>query len=167
MKAKKKNVKKSPAFAEKEQLTRYIDKDELKRGGRVSSTAFLPNPGDLYLSVNNVELEPLFDIACYYRKRFQEGLGKVAIASRKVYEYNNAATHVGISISYNKLANRWEYATHEGTKVAYKHRGVPPPLESYSHCGVEYINTNLDELALDKIARRLAGNRPQLYQMEE
>lgn len=167
MKGNIKSAKKLPTFPTKEQLTRYVDKDDVKRGGRVSSAAFVPNPGSHYLSVNNVELESLPTIACYYRNRFQSGLGTVAIACRKVYKYNNAATHVGIPISYNRAAAKWEYSTHEGAKDAYRHREVTSRPKSYSHCGVEYINTTRNELTLDKFARRLAGKCLRLFPLKK
>lgn len=158
------SLPKEPSFAENSELARYVSEDDVKKGNRVSSAAFIPNPGDSYLSVNSLELESMEVIASYYRKVFQDGSGKVAIACRKIYEYNSEARRVGISITFNEEGNTWEYNSNNGREKAYKHYPVtyPKDKKSYSHCGVEYINNALDELTQKKIATRLAGNRPHL-----
>lgn len=149
-----------PFFAEKSELARYVDQDEIKNGGRVSSAAFTPNPDEPYLSVNSVELESYDEIAKYYSQIFSSGSGEVAIACRNIAKYNDVARGVGISISWNAADNTWEYGSFEGQKEAYKHR--PTPI-SYSHCGVEFINDSVEKLTLKKIARRLSGERPHLH----
>lgn len=162
MASKKKRTKKQssipagllPSFKANNELARYVDPDELKNGGRVSSGAFLPNPGDTYLSVNSTEVESLHDIQAYYRTTLHKGVGPVIAACRKISDYNNAGNFAGISITFSNSNNAWEYGTSQGPKPAYKHRRTPI---SYSHCGVEYINDNLNQLALKKISRRLAG----------
>jgi len=151
-----------PSFRASSELARYLDPDELKSGGRVSSVAFLPNPGDTHLSVNSVELDSLPSIAGYFRSTFKDGAGEVGIACRKINEYNSAGRAAGISIKHNRSTGKWDYNTEHGAKDAYKHRPTP---KSYSHCGVEFINSDIDELTLKKITRRLAGNRPHLFRL--
>ena len=143
-----------PSFKANKELARYVDPDELKKGGRVSSGAFLPNPGDTYLSVNSTEVESLHDIRAYYRTTLHKSVGPVIAARRKISDYNNAGNFVGISITFSNSNNAWEYGTSQGAKPAYKHRQTPI---SYSHCGVEYINDNLHQLVVKRISRRLAG----------
>ncbi len=158
--ARKRNV---PSFSARSELGRYVDPDELKRGGRVSSVAFLPNPDDDYLSVNSLEVDPPRTIAAYYRKLFKGNIGEVAVACRKVSAYNGAARSAGISISFSRTENKWTYNTGQGSADAYKHRPQTRVPNSYSHCGVEYINAKADELVMRKIARRLSGKRPHLF----
>jgi len=69
------------------------------KGGRVSSAAFMRNPGDEYLSVNSVEIESLQEIAAHYRRDFQKDNQKAAIASRKILAYNRGALIAGISVA--------------------------------------------------------------------
>jgi len=148
------SVRPIPSFKAKSELARYVDPDELMKGGRVSSGAFLPNPGDPYLSVNSTEVESLHHIRAYYRTSLHKGVGPVIAACRKISDYNNAGNFAGISITFNNSNNAWEYSTSQGPKPAYKHRRTPV---SYSHCGVEYINDNLHQLVVKKISRQLAG----------
>ena len=124
--------------------------------------AFVPNPGDSYLSVNSTEIEGQNDIATYYRNLFQNGFGAVAIACRKVFDYNSAATKAGIRISFCKVECKWKYQASEGPKDAYKHR--PIPKKSESHCGVEYMGNDTEYLTIKKIARRLSsGDKPHVF----
>ena len=152
--------KPKPTFVARSELARYVDPDELKKGGRVSPAAFVPNPSDNHLSVNSLEIETPQDIATYYRNRFQNGNGKVAIACRKISDYNTAASHAGIIIKFNKLDGKWEYYTGGSPKEAYKHRHTHV---SYSHCGVEFLKGDTVYLTIKEIARRLSGKRPHLY----
>jgi hypothetical protein len=150
-----------PSFASRKQLARYVDPDDLRRGGRVSSAEFLPNPGATHLSVNSLELEPLHTIAAYYQERFKGGVGQVAIVCRKVWDYTDAGRSAGVSIKFNKAEGKWKFDTGHGLAVAYKHIPQTRIPKSYSHCGVQFINAGTDELILNKIARRLAHKRPQ------
>jgi hypothetical protein len=128
----------------------------------VSSAAFTPNKGDSHLSVNSTEIESLKDIAVSYRDTFKNGMGPVAIACRKISDYNSAAGNAGIRISFCKVECKWKYNASEGIKDAYKHR---PTLKSHSHCGVEYLGNDTKYLTIRKIARRLSGNRPHLFKI--
>jgi len=150
----------APSFNAASELARYVDPDEIK-GSRVSSASFLPNPDDAYLSVNSVELDSLQDIANYFRKTFKGGNGDVAVACRKINEYNNAGKDAELTIKYNDSSGKWVFNSANGLIDAFKHR---PSHISKSHCGVEFINDAVDKLTLKKIARRLAGNRPHLFQ---
>jgi len=128
----------------------------------VSSAAFIPNPGESYLSVNSTEIEPLNDIAVAYRGIFKNGKGPVAVVCRKVSDYNSAARNAGIRISFCKVECKWKYYTSMMIKDAYKYR---PTHKSYSHCGVEYLGDDTDYSIIKKIARRLSGNRPHLFKI--
>jgi hypothetical protein len=150
-----------PSFAARTELALYVDPDDLGRGGRVSSTAFLPNPDDKYLSVNSLELESIETIAAYYQERFKGGVGQVAIAHRKVWDYTDAGRFAGLSIDFNKTVGKWEYDTGHGLADAYKHIRQTRVPKSNSHCGVQFINAQTAELVVNKIARRLAHRRPQ------
>jgi len=155
-----------PKFSADSKLVRYIDPDEIKRKGRISSAAFMPNPGETHLSVNSMETESLAEIADYYRHAFADG-DKVDAAERTVADFNKAATKAGLNICYDQVKQRWEW--HEETAhatEAYKHRPVParPPLPaSPSHCGVEFIQSKLDEITLRKIAEFLTIQKPRLH----
>lgn len=87
-----------PRFAANSELARYVSPLHLMKGGRVSSAAFLRNPGDEYLSVNSVEIDSLQEIAAHYRKDLQKDNQKVAIASLKIFAYNRGALKAGISV---------------------------------------------------------------------
>jgi len=154
-----------PSFATRSELARYVDPDELKRGGRVSSGAFLPNPDDDYLSVNSLEVESLQTIAAYYQRQFKAGVGEVAAICCKVWAYNDAARRACISIKFNRTESKWTYDAGWGPADAYKHRPQTRTPMSYSHCGVEYINAKADELIVKKIARRLSRQRPHLVKL--
>lgn len=160
--SKKRLSKPKPTFAEHSELARHVDPDELKNGGRVSSAAFVPNPSENYLSVNSLEIETQQDIATYYRNIFQNGSGEVAIACRKISDYNTAASNAGIMIKVSNLDGKWKYYADGSPEEAYKHRQTNM---SYSHCGVEYLKGNLTDLTIKKIARRLSGRRPHLHKI--
>ena len=159
-----KPIRSIPTFGEKTALLRYVDRDELKKGGRVPSTAFMRNPGDTYLSVNSSEIESLKVIANYYRETFQGGAGTVAIASRKVWEFNSAARAAGVLVGFNKSNKLWEFNSTLGTQTAYKHIPQTRQPKSWSHCGVMY-SINFDNLAEKKFARRLQGIKPHLFKI--
>jgi hypothetical protein len=114
--------------------------------------------------VNSLEIESIADIAQYYRKNpsLYSGTGAVAVACRKVIEYNNAASHAGIAVRRGG-AGKWEFDGPSGRQEAYKHR--PIAHVSSSHCGVEFIRADFTETLLKKIARRLAGRRPHLFKL--
>jgi len=126
--------------------------------------AFVPNPGESYLSVNSIEIESLPDIAAYYGSQFKDGLGLIAIVCRKVSDYNSAARNAGIRISFCNVECKWKYYSSEGLKDAYKHR---PISKSRSHCGVEYLGRDTDDLTIRKIARRLSsGDKPHSFKVK-
>jgi hypothetical protein len=151
----------TPTFAGSSELARYVRPEDLKKSHRVSSAAFLPASNDTHLSVNSLELESPQDIAVYYRERFQSGIGTIAIACRKVNDYNTAASSAGVTIHYDRSESKWKYHTDQGLSDAYKHR--PIPRRSHSHCGVEYISNQLAYLKQKQIARRLRGKRAHLF----
>jgi hypothetical protein len=152
-------TRKTPVFKLKSELARYVDNDELQ-GGRVSSSAFVPNPSEDYLSVNSIEVEPLNDIATYYCGLFKNGIGTVAIACRKVSEYNEAAKKSGIRIIFSQEECTWKCKLNDDCNDAYKYR---PTRESNSHSGVEYLGKKVTYLTIKKIARRLCGNKPHIH----
>lgn len=159
----KKKVILPPSFKLKSELARYVDPDELKNGGRVSSGAFMPTMDDTdCLSVNSIEIDSLNNIANYYHDRFNSNGGEIGIATRKILHFNDAARKAGIEIRKNTGTKCWEYIYRGKILTAYKHR--PTPI-SKSHCGIEYLNINIDEKILKKIARRLSGKRPHLYKI--
>lgn len=121
----------------------------------------MPNPGDTHLSVNSVELEGLNSIATYYSEVFQNGGGMVAIASRKIYEYNSAAKEGGVHVAWDRTDESWLFNDGGRPQSAYKYR---PTTKSKSHCGVETVRA-MNELAAKKFARRLAGIRPHLFEI--
>jgi hypothetical protein len=136
----------------------------LGAGGRVSSSAFLPQDDpqtgkpETYFSVNAVELEPLHIIADYYRAKFLEGTGPVYLASLKVLDYVKASNHGGVTVT--KEGGRWVFTESGSSSEAFKHRpSTHREAPSESHCGVETIRL-MDEDARAKFARRLAGRPP-------
>lgn len=155
----RKKTYKEPNFSLKDELARYVNPDEIMSGGRVSSGAFMPSPIDVYLSVNSLELESIRQIAAYYRETLHQDGEEVAVACRKIEDYNHAARVAGISVRKNSVSDKWEFDGPHGISDAYKHR---PNRRSVSHCGVEFIRTGTDEMRLKKIARRLAGRKPRL-----
>ena len=157
--SKSKVTRKTPTFKLNRELARYVDIDELQ-GGRVSSSAFIPNPGEDYLSVNSIEVESLNDIATYYCNVFKNGIGAVAIACRKVSEYNEAAKKSDVRIIFSRAECKWKCNLNDNYHDAYKHR---PTEKSYSHSGVEYLGNTLNYLTIKKIARRLSGNKPHIH----
>ena len=154
-----------PSFTANKELARYVFPEDIKGGGRVSSTAFLPNQNDKFLSVNSLEIQSLDKIADYYRVRFKCGNNSVAIASRKISNFTSAAKFVNLIVYYNKIKKIWEFDNNGTIGNAFKHRRVHNPLPSISHCGIEFINNQLDYSTQKKIARRLSGKRPHLYKV--
>jgi hypothetical protein len=142
-----------PSFAGKTELARWVDEVSIGRGGRVSSTAFLPADGEPYLSVNAVELESLATIGNFYKRHFQQGKGPVAVSSLKVTHYNAASKDAGVKVDYDKNLGRWTFVNGAAPKDAYRHRANSI---SMSHCGVESISV-MNNDASNRFARRLAG----------
>ncbi len=127
------------------------------RRHRVSSSAFHRDPGppkELYLSVNSLEVEPLADIAEYYRRIFRDSQGDVGVTVHQVRAYNAAARCATINVVYNKQEKIWEYASEDGNLPAYEYR----PGRSPSHCGVEYVKYFRD-IHERKFARHLARKK--------
>lgn len=151
---------KAPTFAAKHELARWIHEDDLGKGGRISSAAFMPIEGEAYLSVNAVELESLSTIAAYYRNTFQRGTGKVAISCIKVVEYNRASNAGGVVVNRDAKLKRWVFEENGKKMEAFRHRpSHRPSHKSASHCGVETVRL-MNEDASAKFARRLAGCPP-------
>ena len=131
------------------------------KGGRVSSAAFLRNPGDEYLAVNSVEIDSLPEIAAHYRRDLQENNQTVAIASLKILAYNRGALIAGISVAKGNAT--WVFTFQGSVLPAYKLRITHL---SKSHCGVEFVRAFSCELAEKKFARKMAsepkGRKPHL-----
>lgn len=143
-----------PTFAAKHELARYIHPIYRKTGGRVSSGAFLRNPGETYLSVNSVETESLDRIAAYYGAHLQQGAGNVVAACHKVFGFNSSASIAGVRVTRQVKTGEWVFL-HNGANIpAYRHR--PTPI-SASHCGVEFVIAFTDLLVEKKFARRMAS----------
>ncbi|NQU63591.1 MAG: hypothetical protein HQ517_04820 [SAR324 cluster bacterium] len=154
-----------PEFIAKSELARYVDKDEYMKGGRVTSGAFLPNPGDDYLSVNSLEIESINDIANYFSKVFGEST--VKICTRKVSEYNNSTSGTAIHIIYDRRQKKWIFQVNSLPKEAFEHRPrYTPPPKSISHCGVEFINSSVEYSVLKQISRRLGGKKPHIHRIK-
>jgi hypothetical protein len=156
-------VKKLPTFPANAELARWVHEANLGAGGRVSSSAFMPQDDhtgkpEKYFSVNSVEVEPLPVIAEYYRAKFLDGGGPVYLASLKVLDYVKASTHGGVPVT--KIAGRWMFNSGGKEAEAFMHRpSTHKDAPSASHCGVETIEL-MDEDARAKFARRLAGRPP-------
>jgi len=144
----------APSFAARYELARYVPPGYRRRVGRISSAAFLRNPGDTYLSVNSLEVESLSGIAKHYKSIFQQGQGSVAVACRKIMVYNRAALAAGVFVTRDFQSKIWLFLHHGSNLPAYRHR---PSHLSKSHCGVEFTISFAEELAEKKFARRLAG----------
>ncbi len=137
-------------------MARYVSPVYRRSGGRISSAAFLRNPGDTYLSVNSLEVESLPEIAKYYKATFQQSKGSVAVACRKIMVYNRAALVAGVLVTRDFQSKIWQFLYQGSNLPAYRHR---PSHLSKSHCGVEFTISFGEELAEKKFARRLAGLR--------
>ena len=146
----------TPTFGARKILARYVDDANLGRQNRISSSAFMPNPGEQYLSVNSLEIESLVLIADYYRTRIASRPGKVAVSCLTVMEYNRACEAGGVTIVYSKTAAQWTFAKDGGASHTYRFR---PTHISKSHCGVEPV-CMMDSLSAGKFARNLAGRPP-------
>jgi len=150
------NHRLEPSFSAQSTLARFVH-PHFKKGERLSSAAFLPNPGEDHLSVNSLEVESLPTIAEHYRRDLQKDEQKVAIACRKVYAYNKGASVAGISVIRNQAIGKWMFL-HEGAPTpAYKLRATPL---SMSHSGVEFIRAFHDEISKKRFSRRMAGHPP-------
>ncbi len=132
-----------PSFSAKMMLARYVH-PQFKKGERLSSAAFLPNPGENHLSVNSLEVESLPTIAEHYRRDLQKDDQKVAIACRKVYAYNKGASVAGVSVIRDKAIGKWMFLYEGVPTPAYKLRATPI---SSSHSGVEFIRAFHDEIS--------------------
>lgn len=156
---------KLPAFALRRELARYVSEGDRLRGNRTAIAAFLDpppiDPAKEYLSVNSLEVETLAQIADYYRLRFQNGAGDVAICSIKVFDFNEAGKKCGVDLQYDRSNSSWNFVG-RGLKRegAYKYRPVlsSKDHQSESHCGVEFVRV-LDTYNKGKLARRLGGRR--------
>lgn len=145
-----------PTFGAKKILTRYVDEANLGKQSRISSSAFMPNSGEQYLSVNSLEIESLGQIADYYRTRISSRPGEVAVSCLTVMEYNRACEAGGVTIVYNKSEGRWTFKRDGATAPTYRFR---PTHISKSHAGVEPV-CMMDSLSAHKFARNLAGRPP-------
>ena len=146
----------SPTFGAKKILARYVDEANLGKQSRISSSAFMPNPGEQYLSVNSLEIESLGQVADYYRTRISSRPGTVAISCLTIMEYNRACEAGGVTIVFNKSEGRWIFQRDGATTPTYRFR---PTHISKSHSGVEPV-CMMDSLSAGKFARNLAGRPP-------
>lgn len=126
----------APTFDAKSSLVRYIHPDFRRpSSNRIKTGAFQKGDGESHLSVNSLEVETLKQVAQIYAAQFENGQRPVAISSPKVEQYNEAATAVGLKITYNENTKSWEFS---GALEAYKHR---EKINNKSHCGVEYVRS--------------------------
>ncbi len=157
---------KKPSFKANSELARYINPDERRGNKHAVHTAFLMNELDIFesrpphLSVNSKELEAIEDISEYYRTKFQNGHGEVAVCLHRVKKYVEEGRKFGLGIKWrgdNDLA--WVFDEDTGEAPAFKHRpvrenkkdGIPA---SPSHCGVEFLRA-LTEVQKRNFARRM------------
>ena|SRR6266550_6146549 len=75
------NVK--PKFSGGSTLIRYVDDVQRLGNRRPAPDVFRPNPGDDHLSVNLLGVERLAEIVSFYREKFQNDAGQVAVASTR------------------------------------------------------------------------------------
>jgi hypothetical protein len=156
--------KQEPAFAAESSLCRYIHSDEYNIGRRVKWGAFLPNPGETYLSVNSLEVEEKGEICNYYAEAFQQGNGPVAVSTHSVKQHNELARKASCQVIYSN--SQWIFTEPSGTSSpAYRHRPISKrpsyPFESWSHSGVEFIRA-LSDIQLRHLARRLAKKKAEI-----
>jgi hypothetical protein len=158
---------KVPTFSAKSGLVRYVNDIHRLKNNRPAVASFLPdlpsaNPADDHLSVNSLEAETIKEIAAYYRWKWQNGLGRVALCVHKVYEYSEAGKKGGVSITYSRGLSIWQFLSLAGKQeAAYKHRPVrrhDNPFGSPSHSGVEFVRA-LSEHGAACFARRLSGKK--------
>jgi hypothetical protein len=133
----------------------------------VKWAAFLPNPGELYLSVNSLEAEEKTKICNYYADAFQNSVGPVAVCTHSVKQYNELATKASCPIAH--VSGRWMFTEPAGiSSPAYKHRPTSKhsdhPFESWSHSGVEFIRA-LSDVQLRRLARRLAKKKAEIFHL--
>jgi hypothetical protein len=160
--SKVKSLPAEPLFRPNSELARYVPPHHIMKGGRVSSAAFLRDPGEDHLSVNSVEIESLPFIAEYYRKDLQKDDEAVAVSSLKILDYNKGASKGGIAVI--KSDQTWVFACQQSLLPAYKYRKTPL---SDSHCGVEFVRAFQSEVAEKRFARKMAlepkGRKPHLF----
>lgn len=156
---------KTPRFAERSELVRYVGELNRLRSGRPAVATFLPDPPNEktkkpYLSVNSLEVETLADIAAYHRALWQGNRGKVALSSHKVFHYTDAGRKCGIRISYDRDSSTWHFQNGATAEEAYKHHPVlgSDRPNSTSHCGVEFVRA-LRGHNDAKFARRMSGSK--------
>ena len=155
---------KTPTFAARTQLARYIDEGHRLSGNRPAVAAFLPdppseNPINDHLSVNSLEVERIACIAAYHRWKWQNNIGRVAVCVHTVFDYSDAGRKCGVQIDYNRHLSKWQFQSAGAMSDAYRHRPVLAhnnPLGSPSHCGVEFTRV-LNEHKAGQFARRLTG----------
>jgi len=156
---------KTPKFAARSELVRYVSEVNRNRSNRPAVATFLPdppsaNPENDHLSVNSIEVESIERIATYHRSKWQGNNGEVALCVHKVFDYSDAGKKCGVQVSYDWASAKWKFrADAKNVEDAYKHRPVLGShilLNSPSHCGVEFTRA-LKEHAAGRFARRLSG----------
>jgi hypothetical protein len=140
--------------------------DDVQRLGknRPAPDVFRRNPGADHLSVNLLAVEPIADIVLYYRERFQNGSGQVAVCQHKLPEYNQACRRTGVTLVFDATENEWQFTEGSKTSRAYLLRPFTPKgsRHSPSHSGVEYVRV-FDEADELKFARRMCNKRFHLF----
>lgn len=142
-----------PTFDAASGLARYIHPDYRGRRNqrRPQPGAFQAREDESYLSVNSTEVETLGQIAGTYAVKFEKGRRPVAIATPKVEQYNEAASGVGLRITYNENAEAWEFGD---AMKAYKHWWKEG---NKSHCGVEYVQSFGDQQGFNFAVRMIGA----------
>ena len=148
-------------FGRRSELMRYVVEEQRLKSSKPAPDTFRRNPDEDHLSVNLVDLESREEIVSYYRERFQEGQGEVAVCHHKILEYNSACSRTAVVLSYNRTRSQWEFRDKSNNLIpAYRSRPVPTgrTRSSKSHSGVEYVRM-FGELDENRFARRMSNKR--------
>lgn len=125
-----------PTFKGSSGLARYIPSDCRHRNNHPAPAAYQKKDNEDHLSVNSTEVETINQIAQTYATKFEAEMRPVAVACPKVASYSAAADKVGVTITFNRATDYWEFQEGGAATVAYKHRSRE---NNKSHCGVEYV----------------------------
>ena len=149
-----------PAFVEGSKLTRYIHPDFRGRKNRPKPAAYQLTENEEYLSVNSTEVQTVNQIAEVYATIFEQNRHPIAIACPTLASYNEAATGVGLEITYNDSTKCWEFRKGSGWSTAYRHWRK---AGNASHCGVQYLGALSDR---DGFHFAVRMHRVATYQMK-
>lgn len=132
----------STTFREHSILTRYIRQEYRgRKKNRPKPSAYQRAPKEQHLSVNSTDIHSVRQIAAIYADIFENGNRPVALTQPRVSDYNFAADHVGLTVTYNEPKGRWEFFEHNAVTPAYLHHARE---RNESHCGVEFVRALAD-----------------------